>query len=232
MQEILTVIVSIVTSGLLSGGLIWLTKSWITERLKNAIKHEYDEKLETHKAQLKSQSEVEIERLKSQLQIAASENNVRFSKVFERTAETIATTHEKLLALQDAVVSYTSPIEFEGTPSKEERRKIVSETLVEFNRYYRPRSLFLPKETATKLDEFAWTLRNQSVDFRLSVERSDALYAPGHPPDWKKWIEITNFMNKEAPKLLNALQDDFRNLLGTAPKLVGTGGAPVLLTTS
>ena len=73
MNEIATIASSVGLSGLL----VWLTKSWISERLKNAIKHEYDEKLETHKAQLKREYDKEIEEFKAHLQIAAAERNIR-----------------------------------------------------------------------------------------------------------------------------------------------------------
>ena len=67
------VITSASVSTALAALLLWLTKSWISERLKNAIKNEYDQKLESHKAQLKAQSDVEIEKLRSQLSISATE---------------------------------------------------------------------------------------------------------------------------------------------------------------
>lgn len=69
----ISIISSAAVSGLLSAGLIWLSKTWIAERMKNAIKHEYDEKLETHKALLKAQSDVSLERLRCDLQIAATQ---------------------------------------------------------------------------------------------------------------------------------------------------------------
>ena len=67
---IISILSAATVSTLLTGALLWLTKSWISERLKNAIKHEYDEKLESHKAQLKAESDTTLERLKSQLQVA------------------------------------------------------------------------------------------------------------------------------------------------------------------
>lgn len=70
----------------------WLLRNWISERLKASLQHEYAQKLETHKAQLRSQSETHIARLKADLEIAAAERSFRFSHVFERTADTIATT--------------------------------------------------------------------------------------------------------------------------------------------
>jgi hypothetical protein len=70
---------SAAVSASLGGLIIFLTKSWISERLKNSIKNEYDEKLETHKAQLKAQADIESERLRAQLSIAATEHQMDFS---------------------------------------------------------------------------------------------------------------------------------------------------------
>lgn len=49
--------------GLLSGGaggaiLVWLLRGWITERLKQSIKHEYSEKLESYKTDLNAKIQV------------------------------------------------------------------------------------------------------------------------------------------------------------------------------
>jgi hypothetical protein len=67
------VIASASVSTILVRVLGWLTSSWIFERLKNRIKHEYNEKLETHKAQLKTQSAIGLEKLRFELAIAAAE---------------------------------------------------------------------------------------------------------------------------------------------------------------
>ena len=47
-------ITSAVTGGALIAALAWLFRSWITERLKNAIKHEYDRDLEAYRSALAS----------------------------------------------------------------------------------------------------------------------------------------------------------------------------------
>ena len=59
-EFLLEILTSATVSSILSGLLIWMTKSWIAERLKNSIKSEYDQKLETHKAQLKGIMDIEI----------------------------------------------------------------------------------------------------------------------------------------------------------------------------
>ena len=52
MTLIETVVASLLSSGVLVALVIFLTKTWISERLKNAIKSEYDLKLEEYKAKL------------------------------------------------------------------------------------------------------------------------------------------------------------------------------------
>jgi hypothetical protein len=68
-----------VASGGLAGALvIWLAKSVITERIKNAIKHEYDIRLENHKSSLKSELEKQIEVFKSQVRAQESVVNTKW----------------------------------------------------------------------------------------------------------------------------------------------------------
>jgi len=45
-------ILSILSGGLAGAALVWLLRSWISERLQQSIRHEYSQKLETHKAEL------------------------------------------------------------------------------------------------------------------------------------------------------------------------------------
>jgi ABC-type bacteriocin/lantibiotic exporter with double-glycine peptidase domain len=45
LSTILSVLSSLATSAIVSVGVVWLTKTWISERLKNSIKIEYDAKL-------------------------------------------------------------------------------------------------------------------------------------------------------------------------------------------
>jgi hypothetical protein len=165
MPDIVTILSSAAISGLLSAALIFLSKTWISERLKGAIKSEYDQKLETHKAQLKAQSDVSLEEFKAKLQLAASERNIRLTRVFEDTVDAISGTYSRLLALSDAVAHYTTIVEWGNTPPKEERRKIVGQTYKELLDFYRPRRPFLPKKVIQKIDELRTRLDKTTIDF-------------------------------------------------------------------
>jgi hypothetical protein len=61
------VVSTLITSATTSGLVIWLSKEWISARLKASIEHEYDKKLETHKAQLKAAQELAILNIKTSL---------------------------------------------------------------------------------------------------------------------------------------------------------------------
>ena len=90
-----TILTAVVTTVGVNGLSVFVFQKWFEHRLAR--------ELETHKARLQSQTETEIVRLKAQLQIAAAERNVRYSKVFEHTAEVIPELYKKLISLSDAV---------------------------------------------------------------------------------------------------------------------------------
>lgn len=48
-------LLSILSGGLSGAIIVWLSREWISTRLKNSIKHEYDAKLETIKDEFKNQ---------------------------------------------------------------------------------------------------------------------------------------------------------------------------------
>jgi hypothetical protein len=64
-ELLLSIISSLAFSGLLTGALVFLAKSWISQRLKSAIEHEYAEKLEYYKTCLKTEHDLALERLKA-----------------------------------------------------------------------------------------------------------------------------------------------------------------------
>lgn len=41
-------VASLYASGLIASGFVWLTKAWLSERLKQSIQHEYATELKAH----------------------------------------------------------------------------------------------------------------------------------------------------------------------------------------
>src|SRR5262245_1847031 len=165
MPDTLTILTSVVSSAVVSSGAVFILRNWISEKIKSSIQHEYNEKLETHKAQLKSHSEIATEQLKSQLQIAAAERNIKLTRIFEDQADVIAETYSKLMAVVSAFEEYTAAMEFENTPPKSERRKILGQRMGEFLNYYKPKRIYIPKQTQAKVDEFYKKLHVATMQF-------------------------------------------------------------------
>jgi len=219
MTEIISTIVgSVLASTLVCGAVGWLLRTWISERLKGAIKNEYDLKLESFKAELKADSDVQIEQLKARLQIAASERSVQFSHIYAKTAETIAEVYSRLVAFRDSVAAYTSIVEYSTDPPKEERRAKVGEKFQDFQDFYKPRRIYLPRELDDKIAEFANGLFNISLDFRRGVEEGGD-YRPGAPEDKDTWMEAHKYVNEQSVELLKALEEQFQRELGISREL-------------
>lgn len=203
-------LVTILASGAVSGLLVWLTKSWITERLKHAIKHEYDEKLETYKAQMKAQSDVELEKLRSQLKVSATEHELRFSSLHEKRAEAIAETYALLKDLFFRLADYVKIFEPAGDRPKEERRKAAAESHEKFRAYYASKLIFFPKATADKLEAINQQFVKSFNEFVIWVEMREGRGGDGT----QKWLEIFNRLDGEIKIALGELEDEFRKLMG------------------
>ena len=196
------------------GGLVvFFFKALLTERLKNAIKAEYDQKLETHKAQLKAQYRVELERLKADLQIASKEHEIRFVRLHERAAETIAEIYAKLLPFIDGAIDFTRPYETPGGRPRRDRGKIALDAWLDFREYYRPRRIFLPSTTVEQIEAFENKLMRLIGEFGLGVLHESV---PKEHAD-SKWAEIAKIMKEDVPPLIKALEEEFRACLGVMP---------------
>jgi hypothetical protein len=65
---ILSILSSAGVSAALTATLVWLSREWISTRLRASIQHEYAEKLETFKAQLKAEHEIAVITLRADLE--------------------------------------------------------------------------------------------------------------------------------------------------------------------
>lgn len=220
---LVTIISSAAVSAALGALLIWLTKSWIGERLRNSIRAEYDTKLEshraqikaeydkqieTHKAQLKSQSDVELEKLKASLSIAAAERSTTFQRLHERRVEVIEKTYAGLRNLHSCVTEYVAIVEFGGTPTREERRKKTADAFYHFNPYFTQHQIFLPKRVADLIQQANNELLQMTNRFTFMVDMAK------NTPNVDEWMKITDRLDKEFKAALVGLENELRQALG------------------
>jgi hypothetical protein len=97
MNELLTFLSSVAASATLSGLLLWLFKNWVSERLKNAIKYEYDQKLESYKTELQAKADWDLEEIRAELARARESDLERLRTELNRSSEDRARKLERLL---------------------------------------------------------------------------------------------------------------------------------------
>lgn len=83
-------ILSILSGGVTGSLLVWLLRGWISERLQQSIRHEYSQKLETHKAELNTriqaiQHENQLQQLRTSLFFDHQRN--AFASILTKIAE-------------------------------------------------------------------------------------------------------------------------------------------------
>jgi hypothetical protein len=200
------------TAGVVSAAVVWISKEWLSQKIKSQIENEYDQKLETHKAQLKAQGDVEIEKLKSELSVTAAQRQALFSTLHERRAEVIAEVYALLKDAISAVADYTKIFEAAGGTSREERRKVAAETYNKFAREFDQRKIFLPEDAAKKLDELNIAVKGAFIEFAYGVD----LMKDQSSDATKRWVAITEKIDTLSKTALVELENDFRTLLGDA----------------
>lgn len=194
--------------GVVAAIVVWLAKLSLSERIKAAIKSEYDEKLETHKAQLKAQSEVEIERLRSRLQSASLEHEIRFSGLYEMRANAISDTYSCLKEMYFRLADYVKLFEPAGGSTQQERFERLVESYQQFREAYSKKLICFPTSTADKLEAIDRSCSEAGMEFRDLVE-------PQSLPDrTKRWIEIHKRVSTDIDAALRELEAEFRRLLG------------------
>ena len=83
MADTVTVLASLAASGALTATLVFLAKSWLSERLKQSIQHEYSERLESFKVQLRAENDIAMEKLKTATNVYLETKKLGHHKILD-----------------------------------------------------------------------------------------------------------------------------------------------------
>src|ERR1700722_13306115 len=121
-------------SGITAAVLTPFVKGWI----QKGIEHTFDEKLATHKAKLARANELDVAEFKHKVQLAAAEQNFRFSRVFEKTVEVIGNTYARLVEFRSAVEFYAFTGSIPDSQLPESAFNAMRDKALAFDHYYKP----------------------------------------------------------------------------------------------
>ncbi len=185
-------LVALITSGGVNGVAYLVFKVWY----EKAVEHKFNEKLAS---------------FKHDLETAAMERHVRYSKVFEDTAKVIATTHKLLSELWTTAQDYAQLME-PPPEEKAEREKAFLKKVQEFAEYYPPNAIYIPKQTSEKIR----VVSNKIMSFArthaigATMQKAQVRNVAALESNDKKYLQLV----EEIPVGLSELKDEFQKLLG------------------
>jgi 3-phosphoglycerate kinase len=86
-EYIASVVSSIVVGGGVSALIVFAMKTWIGEKMKASIQHEYNLQIEHYKTKIKIEADAQLESLKSELNRTNTEHQIRFGQLQSKIAE-------------------------------------------------------------------------------------------------------------------------------------------------
>lgn len=170
-------------------------------------------------SELKAASDAEIEHLKNQLQLRSIEHQVRFSRLHERRAETIAKLYELLVEALWAAESFLSPAEWVGEPSKKEKHVTAMNKLVDTFRYFDQHKIYFDEDLCESLDKLLMETRRLVIEFGVWVGFDEhSLTDQSAKQKQEAWLANWQAIKKDIPEARRQLEHKFREILGAPSK--------------
>jgi hypothetical protein len=177
--------------------------------IKRAVDASLQRRADEFRILLQRDADVQVESLKSSLEMIAYEQQVRFSKLHEKRAEIIAALYSQIVELPSYAWKFIIQ-----SPSDVEQAKIAYDKVMETDRFVAKHRIYFPPDVCELLDKFVKTLRSMVV--QVQVYWRDRSYATQQlmEDQNKVMIEAITELENEIPALTKNLENEFRSLLG------------------
>lgn len=200
LNDLTTIFLSGGFSLVLALAIVFLSRNWISERLKNAIAHEYAQKLETYKARLQAE---------------AAEQNIKQTRVFDDQATVVATLYEKLLKMSQTSKELILSIESDEAQQTKVSWIKYNESKKDLAEYFFPKAIYIRKSTADTIRQYIYKV---DAMFKLSSDRTCVEFNAINDRETKKQLDEvgikTDALDKNTAEILHLIYMDFQELLG------------------
>lgn len=157
----------------------------------------------------------DLEKFKGQLQLAATEHEITFRRLHERRAEVVADLYRLLVEATWEAESFANPVEFTDEPDKKQKYIAAQNAIAAYFRFFDQHRIYLSPDLCNTLEKFAREIREPVLRFGMWVRyenpegQTAILKNDAWDAAWKKTKE-------EIPKLREAIEKEFRVLLGSS----------------
>ena len=195
-----------IAGGALAGAVVWLSKSWISERLKRSIQYEYDQKIETIKAQFSAENSISVEKLRADLRIEAHQRETLFATLHAKRAEVIGEMHALIQGVAVSISQYIRQRK-EGRNARDFLRHL-NQASEQFSAYFQKNKIYLPRD----LDRLTLETYRECTELGRQVHKlTDQQIMQGLAEPLYENFQNVNRQNFEV------LKTRFRAILGDDP---------------
>lgn len=171
---------------------------------KDAIGQYFEKELQRYQADV----DKELNRFQAELE----KDKLRFSELHNERAKITAELYERFVEFENDMKSLTTPLEYEGEPSKDEKIEQAAESGNEFINYYIKNKIYFPPEICDTVEELQGELKSVFDEFRIYQPYKNRR---GSPEDLDKWTDAWETVTEdEVQELKEDLEEHFRELLG------------------
>ena len=199
------VITAIGGSAVLFAAMAWLARSIITHVLSKDI--------DKYKINLQAESQKELVRLQSTLQLVEFEHQVRFSQLHERKVSIIGEMYSRLVRLHKSATDFVKYYQTVNDQKKENYLKQLWDSADSHNEYFDRHRIYFQKELCEKIDNFNNKLSEACSKLAFFFQEAEAIEI-STVQVWEAWNDAMNSMEKEVPDIKRLLEEHFRNELG------------------
>ena len=195
-----------------SGVLAFLIRSFFSHQLLKDI--------ERFKAELQQKSQLEIEQFKSALELTAFEHQTRFIKLHEKRADIIGEMYGKIVDLYETASIFVRSFQSVNTTRKQEFRKELWHSADEFKSYFNKHRIYFNEDVCKVIESLNDKL-SEACSALAFISQEGAAVEISNENLFKLWDKGMTVLEKDAPNIKNALESEFRELLGVVqpPKI-------------
>lgn len=197
----------LVVQGAVLAGTPWFAKLWVDHWLARR-QQDYASRLELANA-------TAVERLRTDLAIAAHETQARTSSLVQKQADVLSETYRLLMEAERRCGGMMAPMRLSGSPTPAERAPETEKAVNDFAIYFDRNRIYFPEADADRLEElvkhFSGALTSFGM-FGIEGTRDDGMQFERYEQQKKAWTTITELV----PPARRGLEARFRELLGVS----------------
>jgi hypothetical protein len=162
--------------------------------------------LEKFKADLSAKHDIEIERLRNDLRITASEHETRFTRLHETRVETIAELYKRFVRAHEAFDAYLRRVQFGGEADHVKKGEEAAKCGREFGEYFSEKRIYFEEGLCGDIDA--------AFGQFLKVWIEMGAYPPGMPGRGEQWSQTALHFIDHFPPIRAKIERQFRDLIG------------------